>query len=261
MMNVNKIISDTQAISQIECVKTVFSWDCSSKRKEKKMSSSPSHCLLRIYVDEEHQKTLVIASELASNQSNINVLCGVKDLITSVFEHYPQVQTTFPNITWIIHFGRFSFSQADNSEMEVKNEVYIRVLFDYSINAASQFKISHIKIIPAVQIAELIKPIELCSVVEELEELQFEMLERIPRNRSNYSEAKASQLNLQDTNIEQLNRAKIQARKQLLAMPSAIAQEKSDRFLQPQLWQIENNNVTWTESLPITSNEKNTTKS
>ena len=84
MMNVNKIISDTQAISQIECVKTVFSWDCSSKRKEKKLSSSPSHCLLRIYVDEEHQKTLVIASELASNQSNINVLCGVEDLITLV---------------------------------------------------------------------------------------------------------------------------------------------------------------------------------
>jgi hypothetical protein len=262
-MNVNKIISNTQAIPQIECVKTVFSWDCNSKRKEKKLSSSlsPSHCLLRIYVDKEHQKISVIASELASNQNNINILCGVKDLITSVFEHYPQVQTTFPNITWIVHFGRFSFSPADNSEKEVKNEVYVRVIFDYSINAASKFKISHIKIIPAVQIAELIKPVELRSVVEELEKLEFEMLERIPRNQNNYSEAKVSQLNLQDTNIEQLNQAKIQARKQLLDMPSAIAQEKSDRFLQPQLWQIENKNVTWTESLPLTSNEKNTRKS
>ena len=123
--------------------------------------------------------------------------CRRFDNFSIVFEHYPRVQTTFPNITWIVHFGRFSGSPADNSEMEAKNEVYIRVLFDYSINAASQFKISHIKIIPAVQIAELIKPIELRSVVEELEELEFEMLERIPRNQNNYSEAQVSQLNLQ----------------------------------------------------------------
>ncbi len=257
MLNVMNQTSDTKTINRTRFVKTVFSWDSSSKAERGKLYSSHSHCLLRLFVDKEHQKAVVIASELATNQNNISVLSGVEDLIASVFKHYPQVQNAVPNITWIIHFGIFSFASANNREMEVNNEVYVQVNFD-SINVAFPFKVSHIKVIPVVQIADLIKPITLKSVVEELEELQFELLERIPRNQENHGTTKVSQLNLQDTSIEQLNAAKIQARKQLLAMPSTMAQEKSARFIQPQLWQIEDNNVTWTESIPITSNEENT---
>lgn len=61
------MIFQTQNRDLIETRKTIFSWR-NNPIPNQIFFSPPSHCLLRIYLDTEDRRVLVIVSELATNQ-------------------------------------------------------------------------------------------------------------------------------------------------------------------------------------------------
>lgn len=96
---ISKEVIATQQLSPV--VETIFHWQ----------ADDPSHCLLRIFVDEQAQQAYVVASELYSNNQNEkHVSRHFEELAKSVFEQYPTLinVSDLKKVNWITHYGKFS---------------------------------------------------------------------------------------------------------------------------------------------------------
>ncbi|ABW32224.1 hypothetical protein [Acaryochloris marina] len=86
-------------------VETIFHWQ----------ADDPSHCLLRIYSDDQTQKAYVVASELYSNnEMGKHVSRHFEELALAVANQYPELldPTKITDVTWICHYGMFSVADS-----------------------------------------------------------------------------------------------------------------------------------------------------
>lgn len=94
---VNQVVKTTEKLAPV--VETIFHW----------RSDDDSHCLLRIYRDEQEQQTVVVLSEIASNQENTSIseeTVNIVRAITAKFSEHlsPNLEQTI----WLMHYGCFS---------------------------------------------------------------------------------------------------------------------------------------------------------
>lgn len=94
---VNQAVRATNKLAPV--VETIFHWKV----------GDPSHCLVRIYRDEQQQQTLVVISEIASNQGNTSISETTVNIVSAInarFQEHlgPELEKTI----WLMHFGCFS---------------------------------------------------------------------------------------------------------------------------------------------------------
>lgn len=106
---ISKDIIATQQLSPV--VETIFRW----------RADDPSHCLLRIFIDDLNKQAYVIASEPYSNDLMENhVSTDFGALALAAVDHYfAQLDVSrIKSIAWIAHNGRFSETPSyDNLHM------------------------------------------------------------------------------------------------------------------------------------------------
>lgn len=96
---ISKEIIATQHLSPV--VETIFHW----------RADDPSHCLLRIYIDELKKMAFVVTSELYSDRVSENFISAdFGRLAQAVCEQYPELLSPdrIKHISWIAHYGSFS---------------------------------------------------------------------------------------------------------------------------------------------------------
>lgn len=108
---ISKEVIATQQLSPV--VETIFHWQ----------ANDPSHCLLRIFVDDQTHHTYVVASELYSNDNmEKHVLHDFEELALDIFDQYSTLlgPGNIKGVSWISHYGRFSL--VDSFENKTKPE-------------------------------------------------------------------------------------------------------------------------------------------
>jgi hypothetical protein len=94
----------TQTILPI--VETIFEWDAKWPELNRQ---SRSHCLLRIFIDSEHERAAVIASELDSNRGNVGIGVDFEGLAKAVIRDFSSsLPVALPQVQWVQHYGIFS---------------------------------------------------------------------------------------------------------------------------------------------------------
>ncbi|WP_017716892.1 hypothetical protein [Kamptonema formosum] len=85
----------------LKTIQSIFHWQSKEGRD--------SHCLLRIYIDENLGRAAVIASELDSNRHNTPITRDFKGLASAVARALgAELGVPRSQITWIVHCGDFS---------------------------------------------------------------------------------------------------------------------------------------------------------
>ncbi len=82
-------------------LKTIFSWRSST--------IGSSHCLLRLYLNNREKRTVIIASELASNRPNPTITHDIRLLWRTVirdFKEFLNIENKY--LIFIVHYGNFS---------------------------------------------------------------------------------------------------------------------------------------------------------
>lgn len=100
---ISKEVIATQQLSPV--VETIFQWQ----------ADDPSHCLLRIYTDDQTQQAYVVASELYSNNDmEKHVSRHFEELALAIANHYPVLldPAQITDVTWICHYGLFSVADS-----------------------------------------------------------------------------------------------------------------------------------------------------
>lgn len=96
---ISKDIIATQQLSPV--VETIFHWQ----------ADDPSHCLLRIFVEDQTQQAYVVASALYSNDNmEKHVSRHFEELALAVVSHYAELldPSQITDVIWICHYGLFS---------------------------------------------------------------------------------------------------------------------------------------------------------
>lgn len=113
---ISKEVIATQQLSPV--VETIFHWQ----------ADDPSHCLLRIFIDDQTQQAYVVASELYSNDKmEKRVLYDFAELALDIFNQYSILLDpgNIKVVTWISHFGRFSV--VDCFENQTDPEIFRKI--------------------------------------------------------------------------------------------------------------------------------------
>lgn len=96
---ISKEVIATQQLRPL--VEAIFHWQ----------ADDPSHCLLRIFVDEQVQQAYVVASEPHSNKLlDKHVSTDFDTLAISISKQYTSLfeKSKIKQVIWIAHFGQFS---------------------------------------------------------------------------------------------------------------------------------------------------------
>lgn len=106
---ISKEVLTTQQLSPV--VETIFHWQV----------DEPSHCLLRIFINDQTQQAYVVASELYSNdEMEKRVLQDFDELALGIVVCYSKLLNpdNIKEVSWISHFGRFSLVDCFENRME-----------------------------------------------------------------------------------------------------------------------------------------------
>ena len=94
---VNQVVKTTEKLAPV--VETIFHW----------RSDDDSHCLLRVYVDEQNSSAVVVASKLYSETPRENHLSAdFEQLVLAINTEYEALLSPLSKVDWIAHYGLFS---------------------------------------------------------------------------------------------------------------------------------------------------------
>jgi hypothetical protein len=160
----------------VEVIKTIFHWHSTFKWEHYEISPN-SHCLVRIYFLEEGQEAVVIASELYSNDNNIDLYHGYPDLVKDVIAAFLKLQGIGSHITWLAHSGQFSapYSWAESHQSDSYTRLDVK-----QENETDLPKVEDLGTITGEEVIKLLKGANLEPAVEVLRQLQHDNWGRGP---------------------------------------------------------------------------------
>ncbi len=155
---VNQVVQTTEKLQP--SVETIFHW-----RKD-----DDSHCLLRIYIDEQNECAIVTASILQSNDMMPeDVSTDFEALAMAVQAKFPSVLDPkhINNVTWICHSGLFSV--ANSYENLTTPERFSRVALPWPFPDQLAPWSGQWRVLRPAEVEELKNKIELRPVTDILE--------------------------------------------------------------------------------------------
>lgn len=155
---VNQVIRTTKKLTPV--VETIFHW----------RSDDDSHCLLRIFVDEQNTNAVVVASIVHSNDAMPeDVSTDFEALAVAVQTKFSSVldPSNIHHVTWLCHSGLFSV--AYSYENITTPERFSRVVLPWPLPHQIEPWSGQWRVLSAAEVEELTSKIELRPVADMLE--------------------------------------------------------------------------------------------
>jgi hypothetical protein len=153
---------------EVEIIETIFHW--TTEPVTNPNYSSNCHCLLRIFIYRNQNKSVIIASELFSNHSNIGVSSSYTNLAQKVIQDYSQLQQ-ITNSIWLGHSGQFSEPLSWAHDLVKDNFYIVSLQFNSQGNAE---EMDDERYISTEQLRELLEGVSLEPAVITLKQLEHD---------------------------------------------------------------------------------------